>query len=222
MFSRLTAKLFKFDHDDHYYDMYRHLLHKDLAFSPFFSKVREFIDLQDGAKILDVGCGLGYFLNWISKDGVRGVGVDVDFDVLKKARNLYPRLVFYNESATSLHFDDESFDRIVLLNVIEHIEPKMHKVVLKEIRRVLADGGVFIISTVNKDSVFKRLFINDPTHVKEYGYGEFLSFVQKFFTIASLSYTNNIGRFSHTINELISKLLPCDIVLKCVKKTNDD
>ncbi len=222
MFSRLTAKLFKFDYDDHYYEMYRHLLYKDLAFIPFFSKVREFIDLRDGAKILDVGCGLGYFLNWIAKDGVSGVGIDVDFVALKKARNLYPHLIFYNESAASLHFGDESFDCVILLNVIEHIELKMHNAVLKEIRRVLADDGVFIISTIDKNSLYKRLFINDPTHVKEYGYDEFLSFVQKFFVIASLSYTNNIGRFSHTINDFISKLLPCDIVLKCVKITNVD
>jgi SAM-dependent methyltransferase len=46
--------------------------------------------------------------------------------------------------AHAIPFSDESFDCVVLANVYEHIEPDLRDASLREIRRVLAPGGILV------------------------------------------------------------------------------
>jgi SAM-dependent methyltransferase len=86
---------------------------------------------------LDVGCGIGDMLAFRANT----VGVDVNsynVDFCQK-RKLDASLMKQDQLA----FESESFDSVLLDNVLEHIESP--RLLLTEIKRVLKPGGVFLI-----------------------------------------------------------------------------
>jgi ubiquinone/menaquinone biosynthesis C-methylase UbiE len=98
-------------------------------------------------RVLDIGCGtFPYFL--VSSDAREKYGMDpaVDLKSFKnKKRNLILRKIKVGEQ--KLPFKDNFFDAITMLAVFEHIEHDRLSFVLKEIKRVLSKGGIFIITT---------------------------------------------------------------------------
>ena len=102
---------------------------------------RLFPDLEPkGAKevrILDVGCGTGANLEMLSEFGV-AEGVDVSPEALSfcQARGLENVKL---GAAEALPYDDNSFDLVTGLDVVEHLDDDLAG--LKEMRRVLRPGG---------------------------------------------------------------------------------
>ncbi len=103
--------------------------------------------IDKGERLLDIGCGddtLGYF----AKNKYKEVyGVDISKEALKIAekRGIIVKKVNLNEE--KLPFENEYFDAVTCLDVIEHVfEPRD---LIKEINRVLKRGGILIISTPN-------------------------------------------------------------------------
>lgn len=88
-------------------------------------------------KTLDVGCGIGDFLNY----SPNSEGVDVNPALVNycKSHNLNARIMEFDV----LPYLSNSFDSIVLDNVLEHLENPSP--LLFEIERVLVKGGVLII-----------------------------------------------------------------------------
>lgn len=91
-------------------------------------------------KILDLGCGTGMISKELESFGaVFAVDPSVesqDFCGKKGIKN------FYKGSAENIPFDDNVFDVVVMLDVLEHIKDDASTV--KEVRRVLKPGGAFI------------------------------------------------------------------------------
>jgi SAM-dependent methyltransferase len=93
--------------------------------------------------ILDVGCALGGFLDYLSEKGFKRLsGVDMTETYVEQARlkNTY-RIEIGN--AESLPFDDHVFDVIVMEQVLEHLFNPLQA--FQEARRVLRKGGIFCI-----------------------------------------------------------------------------
>src|SRR6266581_4798775 len=88
-------------------------------------------------RILDVGCGTGANLEMLSEFGV-AEGVDVSPEALSfcKARGLENVKL---GAAEALPYDDNSFDLVTGLDVVEHLDDDLAG--LKEMRRVLRRGG---------------------------------------------------------------------------------
>jgi SAM-dependent methyltransferase len=97
---------------------------------------RAFLPL--GKRVLDVGCGEGATLFHLgASEGA--VGVDLFEEKLAFAREKLPRCRFVAASAESLPFSAESFDHVLVRDVIHHLdEPER---LIDECRRVLAPGG---------------------------------------------------------------------------------
>jgi len=88
--------------------------------------------------------------------GIKEVyGVDVGEHALVKAKE--KRIITFQVdiSREKLPFQDETFDFVTLLNIIEHVEEL--DFTLKEIYRVLKKGGVFLLATPNATSWYNRL-----------------------------------------------------------------
>ncbi len=93
-------------------------------------------------KILDVGCGSGGNIEFLSQFG-KVYGVDKS----SLAINYCKKRGFKNVSqadATKLPFKEKQFDIVLLLDVLEHI--KDDKRALQEARRVLKDNGLIILT----------------------------------------------------------------------------
>ena len=91
-------------------------------------------------KLLDVGCGTGGNLEMLEKFG-RAEGVDVSDDALEFCK--LKGLKVHKGLAEELPFDDESFEIVTALDVVEHLDNDVAG--LKEMHRVLKTGGKSLI-----------------------------------------------------------------------------
>jgi len=101
---------------------------------------------------LDIGCGWGWFeLNALKRNVRKIVGVDILENNVAVASENIPdkRAEFKVGSATKLPFKDAQFNTVVSWEVTEHIPKNQESIMFKEISRVLADDGVFYMSTPN-------------------------------------------------------------------------
>ncbi|MGI8408846.1 MAG: methyltransferase domain-containing protein [Pyrinomonadaceae bacterium] len=91
-------------------------------------------------KILDVGCGTGANLEMLAQFG-EAEGVDVSDDALEFCRQ--KGLKAQKGLAEALPFDDESYNIVTALDVIEHLDDDIAG--LKEMFRILRPGGKTLI-----------------------------------------------------------------------------
>lgn len=96
---------------------------------------------KSNPRILDVGCGTGANLELLARFG-RAEGVDVSVDALAFCHERGLENV-QQSTAEKLPFEDESFDFVTALDVIEHLDDDVAG--LREIRRVVAPGGHILI-----------------------------------------------------------------------------
>lgn len=106
--------------------------------------VLDFLRPQPGENLLDVGCGLGYFLNRLARGGVRGWGMDFSHKSLALARRLCSAH-FAQGDAQQLPYRDNSFDRIIFTDVIEHVADD--RAALRELVRVARPGARLALVT---------------------------------------------------------------------------
>jgi SAM-dependent methyltransferase len=75
-----------------------------------------------GARVLDVGCGSGYFLHRFSEYGAGEChGIDLLASRIEAARQQYPRQEWHVGSATELPFEDGSFDLVTQFTCLSSI-----------------------------------------------------------------------------------------------------
>jgi len=119
--------------------------------------------------VLEVGSGEGYGTNILSTKAKSIIGLDVDPEAIKHAKNKYKskKCEFIHYSGDKLPFPDNKFDKVISFQVIEHVVDD--EKYLKEIYRVLKTNGDFIVSTPNRNH---RLKPNQKPwnrfHLKEY------------------------------------------------------
>lgn len=115
---------------------------------------RAALDLVSSGPVLDLGCGDGLFLDMLKKaKNISGVGLDVSEAAASKAKARGIDARVFDFTASRLPFENESFETVVLLDVLEHLyQPEL---LLKEIYRI-AKRDV-ILSVPNFVSLKPRL-----------------------------------------------------------------
>lgn len=109
------------------------------------------LDLQNGDKVLEVGCGNGYYLSLLNRVGLKLdlTGVDIDQLALNDAKKFIGdnKVRLIHADASKLPFKDQIFDKIVMSEVLEHVQNE--KKTLSEAYRVLKPNGIFALTTCN-------------------------------------------------------------------------
>jgi len=98
-----------------------------------------------GSRVLDLGCGRGGVAELIWRDVRLGAGIDPDTASLAQHRAVGMPVV--RGVGERLPFVSDSFDLIVSIWVLEHLEDPLATFI--EVRRVLRPGGHFIFLTPN-------------------------------------------------------------------------
>jgi len=111
-------------------------------------------------RVLDYGCGYGEFLQRLKSHATSRTGVDIDEEKIKVASTLDGIQAQLVPSDEALPFPDESFDTVIIMEVIEHVSDE--RVVLAELARVLAPGGHLLLTTPHKG----LLTFIDPGNMK--------------------------------------------------------
>ncbi|MBK5245464.1 MAG: cyclopropane fatty acyl phospholipid synthase [Eubacteriaceae bacterium] len=106
------------------------------------------LDLRQGQRILDIGCGWGSFAKYAAENyGVNVVGITISREQVELGKELCKglpveiRLQDYREL-------NEKFDHIVSLGMIEHVGYKNYKTYFEIVSRSLSDNGIFLLQTI--------------------------------------------------------------------------
>jgi cyclopropane-fatty-acyl-phospholipid synthase len=108
------------------------------------------LDLHSGSRILDIGCGWGSFARYAAEQyGAEVVGITVSRDQANFARERCAGLPV--EIRLQDYRDVEGmFDRIVSVGMFEHVGYKNYRTYMETARRLLKDGGLFLLHTIGR------------------------------------------------------------------------
>lgn len=111
-----------------------------------FRKIVKLLGKKEYGRLLEAGTGSGIFLPELSKHCKHLYACDIHqrFDRIASVCKKYKIKDFHlsTQSIDSTNFDDDSFDVVVAVSVLEFV-PDIEKAI-KEIKRILKKGGVFI------------------------------------------------------------------------------
>ncbi|MEA1996701.1 MAG: class I SAM-dependent methyltransferase, partial [Gemmatimonadota bacterium] len=128
------------------------------------------LGMVEGVDVLDLGCHLAIYSCFLAVKGHRVVGADVDRETLEIAKKKYshPNLRIVLLDGERLDFEDNSFDCVLLLEVLEHCQDP--RGLVREIHRVLRPGGSLVLSVPNAASyhTFARsILLNIPSYFRK-------------------------------------------------------
>jgi len=122
--------------------------------------------------VLDIACGSGYGTDYLAGRGAKEIiGADINEASIRRNQAYYHKtnLRFQTADALKLPFENNKFDLIISLETIEHFPVDKQDAFLKELKRVLKQDGLVVLSTPNAEA--SR--INNPWHLKELVKSEF-------------------------------------------------
>ena len=143
-------------------------------FEPRLDFIREFFSGCGDPRILDVGCGDGFFLDMAAKafPTVGLCGVDIDEDVLRRAEYArgWPTLLCRDIYDARFFDEPQFFDVITCFDVLEHLY--MPQAFFRHARTLLSSDGIVILSVPNVQLGYRMRSVphlgipdTDKTHV---------------------------------------------------------
>jgi SAM-dependent methyltransferase len=121
----------------------------------------EFIDdcRLSGGRLLDVGCGAGFFLRALGKAQWQAYGVELGDEAAKSAIQVFGMDKIYKGTLLKANYAEGFFDVVTFWSALEHTnEPRAN---LLEARRILKPGGSLIVQLPNASSYQARYFKGD-------------------------------------------------------------
>jgi ubiquinone/menaquinone biosynthesis C-methylase UbiE len=148
--------------------------------------------LMAGRAVLDIGCGTGYGAAILANTSETVWGVDISSEAIGFARQNYPRTNLHFLVADCLHLGlkSESVEGIVCFEVIEHLLDQ--DTFLGELRRVLREDGLAVISTPNRVFYTEESNQANPFHTREFDFEEFNRYLRNYFARVEICYQNHV------------------------------
>ena len=158
----------------------------------FFKKIEKisYPIKNEVSTILEIGCGHGYSTYELSKifDKSLFEASDVNPELVQDAKTRNPTIKISEESAYDLNRHDESFDLVILLEVLEHLSNPDQA--LRELSRVskkyciisVPDEPLWRILNMIRGSYWPE-FGNTPGHINHWSKNEISRLVGKYFKI---------------------------------------
>ncbi len=124
-------------------------MQEDSSFASINKKLvaERFARLSD-KKVLDLGCGYGWYTDFFSSVGAEVIGCDGSAKMLALAKEKYPSCVFECcDIEKTMPYDNNCFDLVFCNQVIMDI--KNFEGLFEEAYRILKAGGIFYFSIVH-------------------------------------------------------------------------
>lgn len=102
--------------------------------------------IQGGDRIVDAGCGIGYFCRRMASSGLRVDGVDFSHEALRIAREASPKEVTYHSSSLDGFSLDFQARAVVCVDVLFHVvDDDLWSASVRNLARHVSDDGVLVI-----------------------------------------------------------------------------
>lgn len=124
----------------------------------FLKRIREIELYKKGGKILDVGCGIGLFIDLLAKNSRYKweiFGLDINKKLINVAKKRNKTTKFYSTKITKCNFPNDFFDCITCFDVLEH--DLNIRANLSEINRIIKRTGILLIQVPNNSSIMTWL-----------------------------------------------------------------
>lgn len=112
---------------------------------PIYEAAFDALDVRDGTRLLDVGCGSGYALQLAAKRGAVVSGLDAAGALLGVARSRIPDADLREGDLEALPFGDDAFDAVTAFNSVQYATDPIQG--LREIKRVAAPGSPIAVAS---------------------------------------------------------------------------
>lgn len=115
------------------------------------SMLEWYFPVTEGQRVLDVGCGSGVIAAAMAQSGARVLAIDGNKDAINYGRSTFgsDNLEFRLGLVDELKLPEASFDRIVCLEVLEHIYAAQGEALVASLGRLLKPGGKLLVTTPN-------------------------------------------------------------------------
>ncbi len=107
-------------------------------------------------KILDLGCGSGFFSDYLQKKGFDVTGVDIDPENIKSAKKRNSKVRFILSDVTRLNLK-KKYDTVLLFGVLEYLVNVNLTKFLSDIKNLLNKDGKILIQVPNANSLQRRI-----------------------------------------------------------------
>ena len=122
----------------------------------WFDEISRNLTVREGMKVLDVGCGTGFFEAVLGSRGACVTGIDITPDMVEEGKQLLERHGVRAEllvmDAENPDFPEETFDLVISRNVTWTLPDPVHA--YREWHRVLKKGGILL----NFDAEYAKNF----------------------------------------------------------------
>lgn len=173
-------------------------------------------------KILDIGCNIGVSISFLNKSN-EIYGIDINKYFINQAKKSYPHLNLFEANMNNLPFEDQSFDIVIMMNVIPYYDFKINEKeknkfiiqVFNEVNRVLKNDGLIYLTTPNGNSRHyknKKILLQElNTILNKYSFNFEIKgwnniFSSKFSFLSKLFYPKIFYKFNFIWNYLIKNM----------------
>ncbi|WP_230742988.1 class I SAM-dependent methyltransferase [Methanooceanicella nereidis] len=160
-----------------------------MVISKFLNEIKTTLETLNVNNALDVGCGEGFVTQYLNLKN--STGIDISNNALIFARKINKNTNFCRSSIYKLPFKDESFDLIMALEVLEHLEDPDSA--LCEIKRI---SRKYCLLSVPNEPYFRIMNLfrgkniirlgNDKEHIQGWTSKKFLKMLERHFEIIIL------------------------------------
>lgn len=178
--------------------------------------------LNYSKSILNVGVGRGELESLFVKLPQTYLGIDITHSALSTVKNRFPQLSFRKATTFDLLKEENKFDQILLLEVLEHIKPNETLPFLRSIFHLLSDEGTFYVSVPLNEGLEKLLPVNPNSHMRIYSkevlYAELnaCGFIVKE-SLQSSAFSSLFG-LKNIVNSIFSLRAPNNVLVICKKR----
>ncbi len=146
-----------------YFKAYDTLIGECLPHKHLLETVLKELDIKRKDKVLDIGCGTGHFLKMLKEMKVEEItGIDNSKFALEFCKQKVPEANLLKLNIRkSLPFQSNTFDKIAAINVLYLIPKQERKKILKELYRVLKNGGKIAVVNPKKGGRDIKIFLED-------------------------------------------------------------
>lgn len=159
----------------------------------FLSTIASLVKSAESSRILDIGCGEGivthFLIDNLSINSNHIVGLDIKGSCLKIAQGINPEVQFFQASIYKIPFQDNSFDLVLGLEVLEHLE--FPEKAIGELNRVSKN---WVIVSVPNDrmfrigNMFRFKYLSSwgatPDHIQHWDKKTFKNLISRYLDIA--------------------------------------